>query len=214
MKIRIGLITLIATLLLSVNAFAVGIGTFDITTDFDNWSTTNPSIDGSALDLSFSGWQAVPNTYIAGGSGSSITFGDGSYWKNASQFAFLYTLANDQYGGLAITLETLSGESLTNPATYISAEDTLGNVLTVSTYANSPNTVYIDLPLFGNLHFYINTGFEQLVSIAELSFMTETGTVLIDEFGYNPVPTPIPAAAWLLGSGLIGLVGMRRRFKA
>jgi hypothetical protein len=27
----------------------------------------------------------------------------------------------------------------------------------------------------------------------------------------NPVPTPIPAAAWLFGSGLLGLVGIRRR---
>ena len=26
-----------------------------------------------------------------------------------------------------------------------------------------------------------------------------------------PIPTPIPAAAWLLGSGLVGLVGIRRR---
>ena len=26
----------------------------------------------------------------------------------------------------------------------------------------------------------------------------------------NPTPIPIPAAAWLLGSGLIGLVGVRR----
>ena len=26
-------------------------------------------------------------------------------------------------------------------------------------------------------------------------------------------PVPIPAAAWLLGSGLIGLVAIRRRFK-
>jgi hypothetical protein len=28
-------------------------------------------------------------------------------------------------------------------------------------------------------------------------------------FGANPVP--VPAAVWLLGSGLIGLVGLRRR---
>ncbi len=26
-------------------------------------------------------------------------------------------------------------------------------------------------------------------------------------------PVPIPAAVWLLGSGLIGLVGLRKRFK-
>jgi hypothetical protein len=28
---------------------------------------------------------------------------------------------------------------------------------------------------------------------------------------YDYTPTPIPAAAWLLGSGLLGLVGMRRK---
>jgi len=28
---------------------------------------------------------------------------------------------------------------------------------------------------------------------------------------FNPTPVPIPAAAWLLGSGLIGLVGLRRK---
>jgi hypothetical protein len=27
----------------------------------------------------------------------------------------------------------------------------------------------------------------------------------------NPVVTPIPAAAWLLGSGLMGLIGIRRK---
>jgi len=35
------------------------------------------------------------------------------------------------------------------------------------------------------------------------------GGVLVD----SPVPTPVPAAAWLLGSGLLGLVGIRRREK-
>ncbi len=34
-----------------------------------------------------------------------------------------------------------------------------------------------------------------------------TGGTLVD----TPVPTPIPAAAWLLGSGLAGLAGIRRR---
>ena len=30
---------------------------------------------------------------------------------------------------------------------------------------------------------------------------------------YTPAPVPIPAAVWLLGSGLIGLVGLRRKFR-
>jgi hypothetical protein len=29
----------------------------------------------------------------------------------------------------------------------------------------------------------------------------------------TPTPTPIPAAAWLFGSGLMGLAGVRRRKK-
>jgi len=36
---------------------------------------------------------------------------------------------------------------------------------------------------------------------------TITSGTLVD----SPTPTPIPAAAWLLGSGLMGLVGIRRR---
>ncbi len=35
-----------------------------------------------------------------------------------------------------------------------------------------------------------------------------TGTLVQDT-----TPTPIPAAAWLFGSGLLGLVGLRRRQK-
>jgi len=29
----------------------------------------------------------------------------------------------------------------------------------------------------------------------------------------DPAPTPIPAAAWLLGSGLMGLLGLRKKEK-
>ena len=33
------------------------------------------------------------------------------------------------------------------------------------------------------------------------------------EFETDPAATPIPAAAWLLGSGLVGLVGVRRKYQ-
>jgi hypothetical protein len=38
---------------------------------------------------------------------------------------------------------------------------------------------------------------------------TATTQILASEA--SATPTPIPAAAWLLGSGLMGLVGIRRR---
>jgi hypothetical protein len=37
-----------------------------------------------------------------------------------------------------------------------------------------------------------------------------SGDVTID-YTYNATPTPIPAAVYLLGSGLMGLFGLKRR---
>jgi hypothetical protein len=39
------------------------------------------------------------------------------------------------------------------------------------------------------------------------------GTVNVTNINSNASAVPIPAAVWLLGSGLIGLVGLRRRFQ-
>jgi hypothetical protein len=36
------------------------------------------------------------------------------------------------------------------------------------------------------------------------------GTLGVDDFTFNTAPVPVPAAAWLLGSGLVGVVGLRR----
>ncbi len=41
---------------------------------------------------------------------------------------------------------------------------------------------------------------------------TSGATVMIDNFG-TPSPVPIPAGVWLLGSGLAGLIGIRRKRK-
>lgn len=50
-------------------------------------------------------------------------------------------------------------------------------------------------------------------SNSSLGFTSTNGaTIAIDNFG-TPSAVPIPAAIWLLGSGLVGLVGLRRRIK-
>ena len=52
------------------------------------------------------------------------------------------------------------------------------------------------------------------VTFSKLSFTPtgESSNLLMDSVSYGAVP--IPASAWLFGSGLLGLVGMARRKKA
>jgi hypothetical protein len=59
------------------------------------------------------------------------------------------------------------------------------------------------------------TGFK-LTDISNVNF--QYGTALDEghfpgERGIGPNEVPIPAAAWLLGTGLFGLVGVRRRMR-
>jgi hypothetical protein len=49
--------------------------------------------------------------------------------------------------------------------------------------------------------------------IDEIRFVRQGGDMIaMDDFVYTPT-VPIPGAVWLLGSGLIGIVGVRRKFK-
>jgi hypothetical protein len=49
-------------------------------------------------------------------------------------------------------------------------------------------------------------------STVGFEFQHDTSTFHLDDV--SATPTPIPAAAWLLGSGLMGLVGLRRKTNA
>jgi hypothetical protein len=46
---------------------------------------------------------------------------------------------------------------------------------------------------------------------ATLRFNKETGTITLNASGEPTSCVPVPAAAWLLGSGVLGLLGLRRR---
>ncbi len=60
--------------------------------------------------------------------------------------------------------------------------------------------------IFGFQDFTFGSEFSNLVSVSW------NQTADFHQFdNVNVTPTPIPAAAWLLGSGLLGLVGIRRR---
>ena len=55
----------------------------------------------------------------------------------------------------------------------------------------------------------------ELVDINGLHFNAQYGDLIMYKDGSNSVmaPVPVPAAVWLLGSGILGLVGLRRRTK-
>jgi hypothetical protein len=53
------------------------------------------------------------------------------------------------------------------------------------------------------------------VDINGLGFNAQDGELIIYKEGSSSVmaPVPVPAAVWLLGSGILSLVGLRRRTK-
>lgn len=48
-------------------------------------------------------------------------------------------------------------------------------------------------------------------STAAISFNLPAGTSITSDGGYTQAAVPVPAAAWLFGSGLLGLIGVARR---
>ncbi len=76
---------------------------------------------------------------------------------------------------------------------------------------------------FMGMDLFINqAGFDQNAGHVDISGIGEIASILIepdinqalivDNLNFSPVP--VPAAAWLFGSGLIGLIGIARRKKA
>ncbi len=63
----------------------------------------------------------------------------------------------------------------------------------------------------------VSLNFSGIAAYALFDFSTDAGRYIIDDFkgnfGSQPQPVPIPAAAWLFGSGLLGLAGVSRRKK-
>jgi hypothetical protein len=77
------------------------------------------------------------------------------------------------------------------------------STFSIGLFADGPGTI----PLINTTGPYAGTAF----TVDQYSNGTAATTVMAS--GVEVTPTPIPAAAWLLGSGLFGLVGLRKRVK-
>ncbi len=121
-----------------------------------------------------------------------------------------YSIAANTFGGITIKSATafdLESFYVTNDATgytiYYSGYNENGQEIYNGSIenANGYQQYFVDLASWGDIYeFRISTS----------SGGGNLAHVCLDDLTINPVP--IPGAVWLLGSGLIGLVGIRRRF--
>jgi len=92
---------------------------------------------------------------------------------------------------------------------YLFDDDDVGDYFTISLLS------YIEVDLVGEEIVFDGDTLEFLSSFNNsLEIFSITGGIAANDEG-GPLPTvPIPSAIWLLGSGLIGLIGLgRRKFK-
>lgn len=136
------------------------------------------------------------------------------------------TVVNDLAGGAEDTFLTLAdGEKLTNlpgGANGITVDEA-GHVFVTTNGSNATLLMWSGLAGDGDNYEVIGTNSDGLYAWfgpldIEGNFLQ--GDALYGSYGFNggiteitatTEPVPVPAAAWLLGSGLLGLAGIRRR---
>jgi predicted extracellular nuclease len=166
--------------------------------DFTGWSFDDDSKIVGAFDLSGFGWVAVGESVI-------ITESDATAFRTAWSLDAAVKVLGDYTNNLGrsdeINLFDGSG-ALVDRFTY-NDQATPSQIRTQYVSGNP-----FDSAALGANNPYVwvkSTTNDQYGSYASVN-----GD--IGNPGINPVaPVPVPAAAWLLGSGLIGLAGMRRR---
>lgn len=237
MRAKASILTILAVILFAGNAFAIPGTSLQVTTDFIGWSTPYGA-DAAAEFLTFGG----SSNWVVDGSSTANSTGGGSMYgyntgsnstlkfnRGADEFYFTYT--SPTY----VTI-TMADNVFTNPfATTLYANafwdnyEMVGNETNSITYYLSGSTQWDGVTqsyLDARFAFYANDD-DDYLSILSLTFLdynpydsSASGdlgaqAVELTNLHYNPTnPTPIPGAAWLLGSGLVGLIGLRRRFKA
>ena len=100
---------------------------------------------------------------------------------------------------VATNFSVLMGDGNPDPETFtVTFFDLSGGTLSSQTYMTGSEGLLI----------------EYAGPVASIEFLLEPGSAsgaCLDDFSFTPIP--IPSAIWLLGTGLIGLVGFRRKFK-
>lgn len=196
------------------------------------WDTTGAL--GTELSIAGSGSVNVIADSLVRGSGltpSSAANNFGAVGWNGTDPNDYYQFGISVANGYTTTLNELwisTRSSSTGPGT-------IGVYTSLDNYANpvysitQPSAVYvnskIDLSSLGAIVGAFSIRLMEIGDTAANGYPTAgTGTFRAGDYydgsafqdiiltgDTTPLPTPIPAAAWLLGSGLLGLAGIRRR---
>jgi hypothetical protein len=184
-----------------------GITTPAYIVDFETGFSNGQNIDGHAFDGGF-----VINTTGAGND-ATIVHGVGSVGGSnpVDQYAVIY------YDGKG-TMEL----NFTNPINYLSFYDIdhpVGPELTITYADSSKDTLTLDnsYQLFSrNTAEFFGLYSDKLITHLSFSLLSEAplgdGKLGIDNIQYGAAPAvPVPAAFWLLATGLLGIIGIRRK---
>ena len=159
--------------------------------------------------VTFSGGGLLADGASGGKSGQPQFLGDriGTYSKesgSAYSDSFFDIWVHFTNGASNVSGDYIS--NLGHGGKVIAYSNTGAELDTVDLSALSPPTTAIGS--LGTFDFGFLT-----TNVAKLHMISDSATVatMLDNLTYSPAPVPVPAAVWLFGSGLIGLIGMRRK---
>ena len=206
-KVIFGALVVIATV------FCVSVPTqASLVINFDDLST--PNNDGGQL------WGSVPSNYQGFTWAGSWEVAEQNSYKttygNSYNFPSQYNAAYNDTGSLTMTLTSSTPFNFESAlfSTYAQNNSFASFSATTLTITGYLNNVAVGSPITFNLK--SNMFESQSINLNDIDKVTFTANGaakwwLMDNLTYTPVP--IPAAVWLLGTGLIGLVGLRRNFQ-
>ena len=184
----------------------------------DTILVTNPLLEqGTYVTINLAG-------YVEGYlSGAVYNSGEDRNAANTSAFIFSSLTIREQYGGTAggtfgfdycFGYQGPCGESTTG-SFFQRYSDTMsvrvGSTLSLSSYLTASSESYADNRLIGK-NLYTLSNAQAMNSFTTYLTPVTDGVQLLAESGHDySAPVPVPAAVWLFGSGLLGLIGVARR---
>jgi len=165
---------------------------------------------GSQTDLRTVTFSSTTDTLDAKNGFATIKAVDG-YLNNITITAPGYLFTDLIFSVNLVPDKPAKNTDLTVIANSIGGIDTYSGWAAQSDWVNGENRILV-LSTLGNqlMSVTINSleGFQDLGGLDQLKQTEISGF----KSTTTPPPVPIPAAVWLLGSGLLGLAGIRRRF--